>query len=192
MSKTYKFLAKWTRIDEFRAPYNAAIFEKLAASYGRTLMAFIAAVGSVMVCGGIALTGAIVANGLQRAYLAAAGIETQADVLSIVLDPPRGSRPPQTATLNYTFNARNGESIQDSLRRAPWEFAGIEPGKPIDLLYADQWPRINLPRIGFKDSVLRAFMGLLSLAVTTHLIFFLMRYVAWRGRAISAPQPARE
>jgi hypothetical protein len=192
MSNTDKFPSKLTRVDEFLAPYSVARFERIATAYGRRWMALAAAVGLVMVCASIAMTGGIIVIGLQRAYLAAVGIETRADVFDVVMDTPTRLGSSKMATLNYTFKARNGESIVGSLRRSPWEFVGIAPGNRIELLYADHWPQINLPRIGFRNSTLLAFMGLVSLALSVHLVLFLMKYRAWRRRIMSVSQPTRE
>ena len=187
MGKAYDFLSKWTKIDELLAPYNSEIFERIAASYGRRIMAFIAAVALLMLCLGIAVTSYIGVSGLQRVYLAAAGIETQAAVLDVVLDPPTRRGSSEWATVKYVFQAGNGESISDSIRRPPWEAADVVPGKRIELLYAEQFPRINLPRIGFRNSGYLAFLGLLSLAFSVHFALFLMKYRTWRRR----PVPAR-
>jgi hypothetical protein len=83
-------------------------------------------------------------------------------------------------------------SILGSIRRAPWEFAGIAPGNRIELLYADHWPQTSLPQIGFRNSTLLAFMGLLSLALSVHLVLFLMKYRAWRRRIMSVSQSTHE
>ena len=111
MSKAYNFLSKWTKIDELLAPYNSEIFERIAASHGRRIMAVIATAAVVMLCPGIAITSYVVASGLQRLYLAAVGVETQAVVLDVVLDPPTRRGSSEWATVKYAFQARNGKSI---------------------------------------------------------------------------------
>ena len=74
-----------------------------------------------------------------------------------------------------------GKAFSKSIRRPPWEVADVVPGKRIELLYAEQFPWINLPRIGFRNSGYLAFLGLLGLAFVVHLILFLMKYRAWVG-----------
>lgn len=186
MGKAYNFLSKWTKIDELLAPYNSEIFERIAASYGRRVMAVIATVALVMLCPGIAITSYVVVSGLQRLYLAAVGVETQAVVLDVALDPPTRRGSSEWATVKYAFQARDGKSISESIRRPPWEVADVMPGKPIELLYAEHWPSINLPRIGFRNSGYLAFLGLLGLAFVVHLVLFLMKYRAWRRRLMTA------
>lgn len=182
MGKAYNFLSKWTKIDELVAPYNSKIFERIAANHGRRVMAGIAIVAIVMLCPGIAITGYIVASGLQRLYLAAMGVATQAVVLEVILDPPSRRGSSQWATIKYVFQASDGNSISESIRRPPWEIADVVPGQRIELLYAEQFPWINLPRIGFRNSGYLAFLGLLGLAFVVHLVLFLMKYRVWRGR----------
>lgn len=182
MGRAYDFLAKWTRIDELLAPYNAGIFEKIATGHGPRLMTVAAAAGVIMLCAGIAMTGGIAVSELQRVYLAARGVETQATVVDIVRDPPTWRGPSELATLRYTFETRSGEKVSDEIRRAPWEFAGLGRGSRMELLYAEQWPQINLPRPGFRNSGLLAFMFFLGLAFCVHIILFLIRYRAWLKR----------
>lgn len=185
MGKTYDFLSKWTGIDNLLAPYNAGIFEKVANSYGRGLMVS-AVVGLIMLCAGLAGMGSLTIAGLQRAYLTARGIETRAVVLDVVLDASRRGRPPDMATVRYEFETRSGEKISDELRRPPWEVADVARGRPVELLYAEQWPQINLPRPGFRNSGYLTFMFFLCLALNVHLTLFLIRYWAWRRRKSAA------
>lgn len=190
MGKAYDFLSKWTRIDDLLAPYNAGIFEKIANSYGHALMVS-AVVGLIMLCAGIAGLGSLAVTGVQRAYLAASGVETQAVVLDVVLDPPRRRKPSDMATVKYEFETRSGEKISDAIRRFPSEIADLSRGRRVELLYAEGWPQINLPRPGFRNSGYLAFMFFLCLAFDVHLTLFLIRYWAWRRRKRAALQPGQ-
>ncbi len=181
MSKVYDVLSKWTVIDNLLAPYNAGIFEKVANGYGRGLIVS-AVVGLIMLCVGLAGLGSLTITGLQRAYLAARGIETRAVVLDVVLDASRRGKPPDMATVKYEFETRGGEKIADTLRRPPWEVADVARGRPMELLYDEQRPQINLPRPGFRNTGYLTFMFVLCLAFDVHLTLFLTRYWAWRRR----------
>ena len=181
MGKVYDFLSRWTRIDELLAPYNALIFEKVAAGHGRTLMA-VGAVAGVLVGGlAVAATGTLTFTLMQRAYLIIGGIETQAVVDDLVHDTPTRRGTSDWATLLYSFESRGGEKISDSIRRAPWEFSGIVRGRQIELLYAERWPSINLPRVGFRNSVYLIFNSVLGLLFSVHVLLFLTRYLRWRA-----------
>ena len=181
MSRVYAFLSKWTTIENLLAPYNAGIFEKVANGYGRGLIVS-AVVGLIMLCVGLVGMGGLAITGLQRAYLAARGIETRAVVLDVVLDASRRGKPPDMATVSYQFETRRGEKISDTFRRPPWEVADVARGRPMELLYAEQRPQINLPRPGFRNSRYLTFMFFLLLAFNLHLALFLGRYWGWRRR----------
>lgn len=182
MGRAYDFLAKWTKIDDLLAPYNAAIFDKIAAYYGRRWMAVAAAFGAVMLCASIVAVCFFIFDGSRRVYLIAMGIETKALVTDVVLDPPSGLRSSRMAEVSYRFTASNGEVISGAIRRELWEVKEAAAGIQIAVLYAERWPWINLPRFGFKNSGLIAFMGLLFSGVSTHLILFLLKYRIWRRR----------
>jgi hypothetical protein len=187
MSKVHDFLARWTRIDEFLAPYNARIFERLAEGYGRTMMAISAGVGIAMLIASIGMTGVMASYGVQRLYLATYGVEVQATIVGIATDPSTGRRGQtrRMTTMNYTFTTRNSETINDTIRRAQWEFAGITQRSRIAVLYAESWPQINIPRIGLGNSTLLAFSLLLGFLFSLHMVCYLSRYQAWRRRKIS-------
>jgi hypothetical protein len=182
MSGASDFLSKWTRIDELRAPYSARIFEKVATGHGRTLMAVGAVAGVLFGSLAVAATTAVAVTLMERAYLAARGIETQATVVGIVFDPPTRRGTSNWATLDYAFETPSGKKISDTIRREPWQFKGLARGRPVELLYAEQWPEVNLPRVGFENSGYLAFNCFLGLAFSLHVLLFLMRYWGWRKR----------
>jgi hypothetical protein len=185
MGKAYEVLSKWTRIDELMAPYNARIFEKVATGHGRTLMAVGAVAGVLFASFAVAATSTVAFTLMQRAYLAARGIETQATVVSIVFDPPTRRGTSNLATLDYAFETHRGETISDTIRREPWQFKGLARGSRMELLYVEHWPEVNLPRVGFENSGYLAFNCFLGLAFSLHVLLFLMRYWGWRKRAAS-------
>ena len=184
MSKVYGFLSRWTRIDELSAPYNARIFERVAEGYGRTMMAVSAGVGIAMLIASIGITGVLASYGVQRLYLATYGVEVQATVVGIATDPSTGRRgqTSQMTTMNYAFTTRNGETINGTIRRAQWEFAGVTQRSKVAVLYAESWPQINIPRIGLGNSTLLAFSLLLGFLFSLHTVCYLRRYRAWRRR----------
>ena len=182
MSRVYEFLSRWTRIDELAAPYNARIFERVATAYGRTPMAVGAGFGIAMLIVSLGLTGVTAWYGVQRLYLAMHGIEARAAIVEIAPDPSngRGARKDDMSTVNYTFTTGNGEIITDTIRRPQWELAGIAQRNGLAVLYAERWPRINIPRIGLENSILLA-LGLLGgFLFSLHIACFLKRYWAWR------------
>jgi hypothetical protein len=189
LGKTYAFFSRWTRLDELLAPYNARIFDKVAAAHSRTMMTIAAVAGVVVLCAAVAITIPLAAALAQRAWLVTRGTETQATVVSIVRDAPSGRRIPW-AELSYTFETIGGERVSDALRRSSGEFAGLAQGRRLDLLYAAAWPQINLPRIGFNDTGFLIFATLLGFAFIVHIVLFLVRYRDWRRRTAVPPPRA--
>ena len=95
------------------------------------------------------------------------------------------------ATVKYQFETRSGEKISDAIRRSPRDVADVARGRRMELLYAEGWPQINLPRPGFRNSGYLTFMFFLCLAFDVHLTLFLIRYWAWRRRKRGSSQPER-
>ena len=182
MGKVYDFLSRWTKIDELLAPYSAPIFEKVATGYGRTMMAVGAGVGIAMLIASIGATGVLAAYGLQRLYLVTYGVEVHATVVEIVTDPSSGRGRPasQMTAMTYAFTARNGETVTGTIRREQWEFAGITRRSKPPVLYAENWPQINIPRVGLRNSPLLAFSLILGVVFSVHMLCFLRRYRTWR------------
>lgn len=182
MGKVYDFLSRWTKIDELLAPYSARIFEKVATRYGRTMMAVGAGVGIAMLIASIGATGVLATYGLQRLYLVTHGVEVHATVVEIATDPSSGRGRPssQMTAMTYAFAARNGETVTSTIRREQWEFAGITQRSRPPVLYAENWPKINIPRVGLRNSSLLAFSLVLGLVFSVHMVCFLRRYRTWR------------
>ena len=182
MGRVYDFLSRWTKIDELLAPYNARIFEKMAAAYGPRMMAVGAATGIAMLIVSTGVTSVLAAYGLQRLYLVTYGAEVHATIVKIATDPSSGRGRPssQTTSMTYAFVAHNGETVTSTIRRAQWEFAGPTHPSRTPVLYAENWPQINIPRLGLRNSSLLAFSGLLGFSFSVHTVCLLRRYRIWR------------
>jgi hypothetical protein len=58
----------------------------------------------------------------------------------------------------------------------------LRRGQPVEVLYAEGRPQLNLARPGFANSGYLLYMSLLCTAFALHLALFLRRYLAWRRR----------
>ena len=111
-----------------------------------------------------------------------AGIETSATIVDIAFEPNRRGNL-DWARVKYSFETHNGRNMSDEMRRFTSEVRHLSPGKQVQVLYAEQWPQINLPLPGFKNTGFIIAMGLLCLAFEVHITLFLVRYWNWRRRA---------
>ena len=84
-----------------------------------------------------------------RFYLEQRGVEAQGIVTEMVYHPVRyGRRRRQIApvTLTYTFRLQNGETTSTTLERDQSQMGDIVRGTLLQILYAEAWPTLNLPR----------------------------------------------
>jgi hypothetical protein len=118
----------------------------------------------------------------KRLYLRERGIEVQGTVENIVYHPinyGKGGRKIEDVTVQYAFKSISGETISDSIYRARSQVPDLARGRPLQVLYAERWPQLNLPLAGFE---MVHFASIMLQCLAAFVVCALMSRHFWRRR----------
>jgi hypothetical protein len=89
----------------------------------------------------------------QRLYLLHRGVEVQGVVEDMVFHPAYVKRGMniERVTVKYAFKTSSDEKISNSVERERSQIGGIVRGHPLQVLYVEGRPQLNLPRALFGD-----------------------------------------
>lgn len=187
MSSTYKFLSKWTRIDELLAPYSDRIFAKVAEGHGPRMMGV--AYGASFVMLAITLLGAafLVTLASKQVALDVFGVTTTATIKTQSFDTTTDRRGDSThwTTISYAFSAADGSVRDAQVRikrpaREPREPTGLSSGTLVSVIYWDRFPTVQ-SLVQVRENYFGLALGLIGfLLFGVHTICFRSRYISWR------------
>ena len=182
---TYEFLSKWTKLDETLAPYSDRSFARVFTRVGAVMMAISAILSAVMIVFAAGSIAALAAAGAERTYLQHYGVTANGVIAAVVPDKPNYRGRVEQATVTYRFTTAQGDEITDQMRREIWSVKGLRRGQPVEVLYAEGRPQLNLAKPGFANGGYLLYMSVLCFAFAAHLALVLRRYLAWRRRGFS-------